>query len=381
MSRAAKVALLRLAETQYGHVTTAQARALGVSQRVVHGMTRSGELVSVHRGVHRVAGVAPSWRGDVCAALQAAGGDAAASHSTALRLLGMDRLGAASTIELTMPGLSPTDVPGVTVHRTRRLHACDVCVVSGLRVTTAARTLVDLAARVDRATLTALTDDAICAGVTARSWLYGRAVTLLPGRTGVGLLVSVTAPGAEGTFRSWLERRAAAVLRLHGLPQPRWNAPVHGEHGLIGIVDSLYEPERVILEWEGPRFHDAPAQRRRDAGRFNDLQLAGYRPFRFTWHDVVERPGHVAERVRLVLRQSQSVSGPPPRRAGGGGCRPARRLLRSPRPSTPLSLVRRGQKGASDDGGVAAFPRRCVRGLQTGAVGAGHCPGAAAHGP
>jgi hypothetical protein len=172
-------------------------------------------------------------------------------------------------------------------------------------VTSGARTLVDLAAVLDRYDLTALTDDAVCAGVAPRPWLYRRAHALHPGRAGVQTLVTLTAPGAEGTFRSWLERRAGGLIAAHGLPQPRWNVPVHDGDGLIGIVDALYG-DRVVLEFEGLRFHTTPQQRRADADRFNRLQLVPLLVQRFTWLDVMQEPARVITRIRRSLQASLS---------------------------------------------------------------------------
>jgi hypothetical protein len=50
------------------------------------------------------------------------------------------------------------------------------------------------------------------------------------------------------------------------------------------------------------RFHTTPRQRRRDAERFNRLQDAEYRPRRFTWEDVVNRPVWVVESLYRALR-------------------------------------------------------------------------------
>jgi hypothetical protein len=109
-------------------------------------------------------------------------------------------------------------------------------------VVTGERLLVELASRTERAELIALVDDAVCGRVTTRTRLYQRATALHRGRRGVGLLIWLTAPGAEGEFRSWLERQAARVLALGGLAAPEWNVVLHDGRGRIGVVDAVYRP-------------------------------------------------------------------------------------------------------------------------------------------
>ncbi|CAN5363644.1 hypothetical protein BH20ACT9_BH20ACT9_12540 [soil metagenome] len=263
-------ALRAIAEGQHGLVTTRQAAAVGISRRRLHSMRARGELVRAHRGVHRFAGTAATGQARVLAAVLATGPGAVASHQTAAALLGLRRLGEPGRVHVCLQDTTPQRVEGVVVHRTVDMPPCDVTDAAGVPVTSGARTLVDLAAVLDRQHLTALTDDAICARVAPRPWLYRRARALRPGRAGVQTLVTLTAPGAEGTFRSWLERRAGGLIAAHGLPQPRWNVPIHDGDGLIGIVDALYG-DRVVLEFEGLRFHTTPQQRRADADRFNRL--------------------------------------------------------------------------------------------------------------
>lgn len=235
-----------------------------------------GEWCNVERSVYRIAGTPPPWEAEVLAAILATSVPSVASHATAAHLLGLHRVGPVALIELCGLGMTLPVRRGVSVHRTRRLEPCDTGVVDGVPVTSGARTLVDLAARLDAATLTTLVDDAVCAGRTSRSWLYRRAVALRGGRRGVGRLVRLTAEGAEGTFRSWLERRAAWVLCSGGLRRPRWNVPVYDGQGMIGIVDALFPPERVVVDSRGCRFHTTPQQRQRDAARFNRLVMSGY---------------------------------------------------------------------------------------------------------
>ena len=73
----------------------------------------------------------------------ACGPDALASHRTAAALHALMRL-SWRTIEVTVPRQRKPR-PGIIVHRSRVLHPEDVAVVDAIRVTSVARTIVDLA--------------------------------------------------------------------------------------------------------------------------------------------------------------------------------------------------------------------------------------------
>jgi hypothetical protein len=187
------------------------------------------------------------------------------------------------------------------VHRTRRLENVDVVSVQGIRCTSGARTLIDLASACDRTTLTALVDESMGSGVVSRRLLHDRATALQNGRAGVGNLLLLTADDAEARFRSWLERRAAYVLKTGAVPAPRWNEPIRADGRLIGIADACWREERLIAEFDGLRFHSGAEKRRADAKRERELVLAGWRVLRFTWLDVEQSPRVVVTALRRAL--------------------------------------------------------------------------------
>ena len=199
-------------------------------------------------------------------------------------------------------------IDGVTVHRARRLEPHDRTIVDGVPVTTGARTVIDLAGTLGRSELTSLVGEATLRRTTSRQWLYRRACALRSGRRGVGLIMTLTGPEAEGEFWSWLERQGNRVLRGAGLPAPQWNVKVFADDGrFLGIVDAFYGWARVILQFDGLQFHRLPDQHGRDLEQANMAQLAGFTLLRFTWWDVVERPKFVTAQVRTAL-QAVAVS-------------------------------------------------------------------------
>lgn len=288
------------AATQDGQFATAQARRLGLTPSALRWLRDAGETELLRRGVWRFR-VAAGPADPAVTAFLLCWPDGVISHASAARHHGLARVRAPARPELTVP-LARRRVPaGITVHVSRHLPAADVLTVGGLRYTSLARTVCDLADAADAWETLALVDDAIASGAAPR-WLHQRAAALANGRAGVTLVRDATAPNAGDIFRSWLERTAAAVYRAAGLPDPEWNVGVHDASGLIGVVDALWRHWRVVSEKEGLRYHTTPQQRRRDSRRFNRLADAGYRSRRFSWYDVVRSPLDVAVTVARALQ-------------------------------------------------------------------------------
>lgn len=300
--------VLLLCSEQHGLVSRRQCLALGCTEAAVDALLRQRRLLAVAPGVYSAPGAPAGALRQVWSAVLAAGPEAAVASQTAAALLGLDRVGSLTPVHLLVRDTTPDSRPGVVTHRTVRLDPCDVTTVQGVRCTTGARTLIDLAAVVDRIMLTALVDDAIGLGIVSRGHLHRRAIALRPGRRGVGVLVALTADDADARFRSWLERRAAHVLSAGDVPAPKWNEPIRDGGRLLGIADACWRTERLIAEFDGMRFHSGVDNRRADARRERDLVLGGWRVLRFTWLDVEQSPHVVVSALRHALTRTLSES-------------------------------------------------------------------------
>ncbi len=93
----------------------------------------------------------------------------------------------------------------------------------------------------------------------------------------------------------------AAALDAAGLPARETNVVLVDARGRIREVDVLFRKARLVVEWDGLRFHSSAAQRRRDRAGDRRLVIARYRVLRFECQDVRTRTGHVAEEVRAAL--------------------------------------------------------------------------------
>lgn len=293
-------AAARTASRQHGLLTLDQARQAGLTYKQVRTRLDTGRWSIVRPCVYRIAGTRQSWHVTILSAVLAAGKGAAVSHATAAHLLGLEGVPAPPQVEVSVPRSRRPRCRDVLIHRPRDLPAHDLHTVDGVPCTNAVRTLLDLAPRLDDSLLTAVTDDAIYGRLASRRTLHERALRA-DGRSGSDVLVRLTEPGAAAAFRSCLEKEGARVLRVAGLPEPGWNVPVEDRHGRVGVVDACWADQRVIVEWDGLRFHSSDAQRRRDRARDRRLGLARWQVLRYTWLDVRQRPDLVVQQVSEAL--------------------------------------------------------------------------------
>lgn len=298
--------LRALAAHQDGQFAVRQAAKLGLTYSAVRNLHGTGEAVALRRGVLRFSAT-PGAPDPAVTAWLLCWPHGVISHRSAAVHHGLRRVSQPPLPEITVPHGARRRPSGVLVHVSRELPGADVLRVGEVTYRSLARTVCDLADHRDPRETLAVLDDAIALGARRR-WIHQRAETLSNGRNGVALIHSATATGAAAEFRSWLERTSSVVYRRAGLPDPEWNVPVYDTRGLIGVVDALWRPWRVISEKEGLRFHATPQQRKRDAERWNRLDEADYTIRRFTWQDVVDDPVAVAATLgRALVRAGAPV--------------------------------------------------------------------------
>jgi predicted transcriptional regulator of viral defense system len=140
-------ALFASASEQAGYFTAAQARAAGYSWPLLSYHAKHGRYVRVARGLYRLRDYPSSPREEFIAAWLRLAPDAAISHDSALELLDLSDI-IPGSIHLTVPRARRrlARQPGVSTHTTTRpFDSADVFTREGLRMTTPARTIVDVA--------------------------------------------------------------------------------------------------------------------------------------------------------------------------------------------------------------------------------------------
>ena len=102
---------------------------------------------------------------------------------------------------------------------------------------------------------------------------------------------------ACGLTRSEAERLLLALCRAARLPLPQTNVRRAGWE-----VDAVWEPQRLVVEVDGYRYHGPQPQFERDRRKDADLLLAGYRVLRLTWRRLTREPREVVALLTTALR-------------------------------------------------------------------------------
>jgi hypothetical protein len=286
-----------LAERQHGVVALWQLRELGLSASAARSQAGVGRLRRIHRAVYAFGHRRLTPRGRWMAAVLACGPDAALSHRAAGAALGI-RMSSSAVTEVTTP--RRCRIAGVRVHEGTLLLA-DVTDIEGIPCTTVARTLLDLAAVVDRQAL----EKAINQAEVLRLFdlnAIGATLERAGRRRGTRALRETLANldplGAQ--TRSDLEQRFLGVCRRAGLPVPDVNVWL-----TIGPerfqVDFLWRESRLVVEADGWATHSTRRAFERDRRRDLALLRAGYRTVRITWRQLTTRPDEVVAALRTAL--------------------------------------------------------------------------------
>jgi putative AbiEi antitoxin of type IV toxin-antitoxin system/uncharacterized protein DUF559 len=276
------VALAQLAEGQFGVVSLAQLRGLGLGSRAVQRRASAGRLRRLHRGVYAVGHGVLRREGRWLAAVLACGEGAVLSHTSAAAHWGL--LGTAAVkIDVSAPA-TRHGLPGIRLHRSRSLDARDTTGHKGIPITTVPRTLLDLAAtiqphRLERALAQAqrlqLYDHAAITDVIARS----------NGHRGTGALAAATSREDPKWTRNDYEAWFLALVREAGLPEPVVNASLAAPDHPPLKPDFCWPTHHLIVETDGWETHRTRAAFEQDRRRDAALTAAGWRVVRFTWHE------------------------------------------------------------------------------------------------
>jgi hypothetical protein len=292
------------ATSQGGVVSLKQLRDEGISRKAASKRNKEGSLHRVHRGVYTVGHRAVSRGTLLRAALLACGEGAVISHGTAAAFHGLwDK--APRLIDVTVPVEAGRKIDGVRCRRCRYPEPEEVEVVMGVAVTTAARTLVDLAGVVGLTTLKKIVGRA-----AIRRKLDLQAVDLAihngKRRRGLKALELALAPyrtedGKVPDVRSDFETLVLPELLEMGLPRPGCNVGLNVDGERL-IVDFFWESARVIVETDGRETHETPGAFQSDRRRDQFLASAGYRVLRITWSQIHTERAAVLRRVSRAIQ-------------------------------------------------------------------------------
>jgi hypothetical protein len=296
--------LTALIESQDGVVARSQARG-HLSEKAIRHRIESGRWRRVHRGIYNTHGgpVRPSQH--LWIALLAAGTGSSTQDSSAclggvsaLHVHGLRGIAADRVHVVVAPNRQVRAPRGVAIHRVRLVDE-DRHTVARPPATAVGRSVIDAAAwaRSDEEARLVIAASFQQRLVTAAE--IGHVLDRLP-MTNRRRLVISTVRDADGGSHSIGELWLVSVCRSGGLPMPTRQGRFRDASGRVRYFDAVYDQWRVAVEVDGAH-HGGIAQRWDDAGRQNEMVLAGFRVLRFPVHVVREQPHHVAATIRAAL--------------------------------------------------------------------------------
>ncbi len=267
--------LAGIAARQSGVISAAQLYGIGFSRAEIARLVAKGRLHPIHRGVYAVGHTNLATRGHLAAGILAAGADAFLSHHTAAAVHGLAR--PPPLIELTVPSPRAPERPKLIVHRTATPpDPAELVRWKGLRVSSVARVLIELARERSPKQLELLITEAIHADAFDLAAVE-RTLRRHARRPGVGNLRRAL-EGYTDT-RPYASRWEAEVGAWLG-GDPEIPEPEHDVHLLGWEVDFLWREQRFALELDGRPWHIAVRDMEKDRRKDTELQRAGIRLMR-----------------------------------------------------------------------------------------------------
>ncbi len=292
-----------LATEHHGYVRRREAVELGLAPETLRRTARDRGWERPHRGVISLPGLQPTPERRLAAAVVRIGAPVQVAAWSAAWLWGLVPA-LPSEVELLVPhGRRAARADRVRVHRTRNLGELDVATVRGLPSTSLARTLCDLAGRLQLAALRNLVIDARQRRLVTLVEL-GLTLDRLGPIPGAGRLRQVITElggdGSDSPLEFGLRRRFVAV----DMRPDDGQAAVVTPHRTVHI-DIPWSRQQVGVEPYGFGSHSERWHLEVDSSRHNGVILTDWLVFRATWRHLEDDAAfaELAADVRAALIQ------------------------------------------------------------------------------
>lgn len=289
--------------------TVHEARAASLSS----GRLRSSDLVSAGRLLYLPTGWDFEIRG-LARALSAATPGAWISHLTAAVVLGLwlpTWFRDCRELHLSKPrNLPPVRREGVVGHTVLAFDT-EVMVLDGMRISTPARTWLDLASIIPLADLVAVGDQLIRQprpGLEARAAPWSTPQELhemlkrhpkLKGIVKAREAAKLNRCGADSPPETFLRLALSAA----GLPEPELQLRLVEADPYSPAADMGYRAQRIAIQYDGGH-HLTREQQSRDNRRDETFNAAGWRYFKFNADDLAHDFRRAVNQVRIALQSS-----------------------------------------------------------------------------
>lgn len=197
-------------------------------------------------------------------------------------------------IHVTVPG--DRRPSAIKVHKLRGLAARDIRTWRGLAVTSAARTLLDMARKMPDSSLRRRVNEARREGILALSDLAD-VIERFANHPGVRTLKPLLTIKGGPTRSEW-EDAFPAFCKQYGLPEPTLSTPVAGYE-----ADAFFPREKIVIELDSWEFHRDRSTFETDRDRDVDRLVAGVWTVRITWERIKYRSAREAARLHELVRQ------------------------------------------------------------------------------
>ena len=286
-------AVARIAGCQDNVISREQLLGAGLGRGAIAHRVKAGTMQRLFWNVYLLGAAPPTLSGRARAAVLSCGRGAVVSHRSAAELFGLLPEGGGD-VDVTVAGRNFAARAGVRRHRVAHLPRHDVTTIRGVRVTSIARTVCDLAATEPQKSVV----DAFQEGLYRRI-LTPRAMSEVLGRepTRRGAPVIQALIRDPRLTRSERERLLLKLIDQAQLPRPLTNVRTQGIP-----VDVLWPVEKLIVEFDGWGAHGHRLAFEKDRKRDQILVAAGYRVIRITDRQLLDEPLAVIARIAQALR-------------------------------------------------------------------------------
>ena len=290
-------AVTALAREQHGYVDGVDLKRLGVSRSTIDWWIRLGLLIRVYQGVYAVGHLPTAYEDRAMAAILACGKDSALSHWSAAPLWNIVKHWELPFHVVVQRQRKPK---GIVVHRSPTLTEHDLTVQCGLRCTSPARTLLDLAQELaGRGQLTRCVNN-----VQHQGWMKQPAlvdvVERFPRHPGAKLLRPF-AYDKDEISESAFEDIFRPFHRKYDFPPVRYRVWIDRKR-----TDAYFPNERVIVECDSWEFHRFRPYFKGDRHRDLDHKSIGYEVIRLTWDMLIDTPDDTARKLHAVLARRRA---------------------------------------------------------------------------
>ncbi|MGK8521980.1 type IV toxin-antitoxin system AbiEi family antitoxin domain-containing protein [Nocardia asteroides] len=293
-------------------ISRRQALASGVSDKALHRLCRTGQWQRLRAGHYLSApgsGLDAAGRHLLMtlATAESTSDSAITSHCSAAVLHGMSTWGIPlDRVHLTRNRINGGRLSRRVVVHSARVEPDEITLVGDVRVTTPARTVLDIARSEGFEQSVALGDSALRQGLTTTAELREHLARARrrPGCRRAALVLDFL----DGRSESAGESRSRTILRRAGFPAPELQARVFSDDEVcVGRVDFLFPDLGVIGEFDGTG-HGAASRGRSPAepvsaqGPHEDrLRSLGWTVVRWTWDDL-SAPARLTARLQTAIR-------------------------------------------------------------------------------